>query len=92
MKLNKTTKKARHFINEYKNSHINSVRNFYKTCSCEKVIAEERIKNTMIKNDGNDYRILSGNSFNFTCGYCIGNTLIIETSANTFEIEHYKTL
>ena len=87
MKLNKTTKKAEHFIYEYKNSNISSVRDFYKTCSCEKVIAEERIKNTMTKNGGYGYRILSANSFNFTCGYKINNTLIIETSANTFEIE-----
>lgn len=87
MKLNKTTKKAGHFINEYKNSYIVSVRDFYKTCSWEKIKAEEKIKNTMIEKGGYAYRILSGNSFNFTCGYKIGNTLIIETVANTFEIE-----
>lgn len=87
MKLNKTTKKAQHFINEYNNSYCYSVMDFYKTCSSEKVIAENRIKNTMIKNDGYGYRILSGNSFNFTCGYKIKNTLIIETVVNTFEIE-----
>lgn len=87
MKLNKTTKKASHFINEYNNSYCYSVKDFYKTCSYEKVIAEERIKNTMSKNGGYGYRILSANSFNFTCGYKINNTLIIETSANTFEIE-----
>lgn len=87
MKLNKTTKKASHFIREYENSCIYSVREFYKTCSSEKVIAENRIKSTMIENGGYAYRILSGNSFNFTCGYKINNTLVIETVASTFEIE-----
>lgn len=87
MKLNKTTKKAKHFINEYNNSYYYSVRDFYKTCSWEKINAENRIKSTMLENGGYGYRILSGNSFNFTCSYKINNTLIIETSANTFEIE-----
>lgn len=87
MKLNKTTKKAQHFIYEYNNSCCYSVREFYKTCSSEKVIAENRIKSAMLKNGGNDYRILSGNTFNFTCGYKINNTLIVETVASTFEIE-----
>lgn len=87
MKLNKTTKRASHFINEYNNSYCYSVRDFYKTCSSEKISAENKIKNTMLENGGNDYRILSGNSFNFTCGYKINNILVIETVASTFEIE-----
>jgi hypothetical protein len=87
MKLNKTTKKASHFICEYENSYIYSVRDFYKTCSSEKISAENRIKSAMLENGGNDYRILSGNSFNFTCGYKINNILVIETVASIFEIE-----
>ena len=33
MKLNNTTKKAQHYINEYNSSYCYSVRDFYKTCS-----------------------------------------------------------
>lgn len=87
MKLNNTTKKAKHFINEYNNSYCYSVMDFYKTCSSEKVIAENRIKSAMLENSGKNYRILSANSYNFTCGYKINNTLIIGTSVNTYEIE-----
>lgn len=86
MKLNKTTKKASQFIREYENSCIYSVRDFYKTCSSAKISAENRIKNAMLENGGNGYRILSGNSFNFTCGYKINNILVIETVVNTYEI------
>lgn len=43
-KLNKTTKKAEKWINEYKNSFCSSVENFYNRCSYKKIQAENTIK------------------------------------------------
>lgn len=87
-KLNKTTKKAEAWINEYKNSFCYSVENFYGRCSYEKLQAENECKNRMIENNCHAYRILNGNSFYFTCGYMSSDnkTLFIETVSNTFEI------
>lgn len=87
-KLNKTTKKAERWIKEYKNSFNYSVRDFYKSCSYDKMQAEKDIINKMNDNKCYGYKILNGNTFYFTCGYKSedGKTLYIETSCNTFEI------
>lgn len=88
-KLNKTTQKAKSFIDSYFQSACFSVRDFYGTCSSRKMTIENDIKSKMIKNNCHDYRILSGNSFYFTCGYISedNNILYIETSGNTYEID-----
>ena len=88
-KLNKTTKKAEKWINEYKNSFCSSVENFYNRCSYEKIQAENTIKKRIIANNFHGYKVLGGNSFYFTCGYMSSGdkTLFIETASNIFEIE-----
>ena len=88
-KLNKTTQKAEHYIKCYFQSSCFSVRDFYGRCSDEKIRIEKNIRNKMFENDCIDYRVLCGNCFYFTCGYMSRdeNTLYIETSGNTFEID-----
>lgn len=87
-KLNKTTQKAKTWIDTYFQSSCFSVRDFYGHCSNEKIRIEKNIKNKMIENNCHDYRVLNGNCFYFTCGYMSedDNTLYIETACNTFEI------
>ena len=88
-KLNKSTQKAKSFIDSYFQSSYFSVRDFYTSRVYRKESIEDAIKRKMIENNCHDYRILSGNSFYFTCGYISedDNTLYIETAYNTFEID-----
>ena len=87
-KLNKSTKRAQNWIEEYKNSSCYSIRNFYKNCSSRKIAIEENIKKKMTENNCKGYRILSGNSSFFTCGYRSNDDSIIyiETIGNTYKI------
>ncbi len=88
-KLNKTTKRAQNWIEEYSNSSCYSVRDFYSTRVYRKESIEDEIKTRLIENNLIGYKIISGNSFNFTCGYITADkkTLFIETVSNIFEIE-----
>lgn len=87
-KLNYTTKKAQKWIDEYKNSSCYSVRNFYKNCSSRKIAIEQEIIKKMDENNCYGYRVLSGNSSFFTCGYRSKDDSIIyiETIGNTYKI------
>ena len=88
-KLNKTTKRAKAWINGYFQSSCFSVRDFYSSRVYRKESIEDAIKMKMSENNLHDYRIVSGNGFYFTCGYMSAdsNILYIETAYNTFEID-----
>lgn len=88
-KLNKTTQKAKRWIEEYFNSSCFSVDNFYGRCSSEKLSIERKIKERIYNDNLCDYRVLNGNCFYFTVGYRDnnGDTLYIETVSNIFEID-----
>lgn len=88
-KLNKTTQKAKRWINSYFGSHIFSVCDAYRSRVYTKESIEERIKERMRKENLHDYRIVSANGFYFTCGYMdeTENILYIETAYNIFEID-----
>lgn len=87
-KLNKTTQKAKRWIEQYFNSYCLSVQTFYKNCSSAKIEIEKEILAKMDSLECVCYRVLNGNCFYFTCGYLSldKKTLYIETSCNTFEI------
>lgn len=88
-KLNKTTQKAKRWIDSYFGSHIFSVRDAYTTRVYRKESIEERIKERMRNENLHDYRVVSANSSFFTIGYMdeTENTLYIETACNIFEID-----
>lgn len=88
-KLNKTTAKAKNWIDSYFQSSCFSVRDFYTSRVYRKESIEDAIKMKMRENNLHDYRIVSGNGFYFTCGYMdeAENILYIETHCNTFEID-----
>lgn len=88
-KLNKNTKKAQAFINAYFGSHYFSVRDCYNNRVYTKESIEDAIRRKMSENGMTDYRVLSYNTFHFTCGYMdkTENILYVETQANIFEID-----
>lgn len=88
--LNKTTKKASSFIHQYETSTSHVLRDIYKNYSWNKEKAYNSCMQRMTELHGHDFRLLSGNSFHFSCGYIIENDLIIETSCNTYRIKNYR--
>ena len=88
-KLNKTTKKAKAWIDSYFKSCDFSVRDCYTTRAYTKEAIEDKIKERIYKEGMTDYRIISYNGFYFTCGYMdkVQNILYVETAYNIFEID-----
>ena len=88
-KLNKNTKKAKTWIEQYFTSSCFCVESFYKNPSITKRHLELEIRDKMFNNNLINYKILNGNSFYFTCGYMdiTQNILYIETACNIFEID-----
>lgn len=88
-KLNKTTKRAKNWIDDYFTSSCFSVCDYYGRCSNEKIRIERKIKERIYNDKLCDYRVLNGNSFTFSVGYRDekGDTLYIETAYNIYEID-----
>ena len=88
-KLNKTTARAKNWIDSYFHSSCFSVRDFYTSRVYRKESIEDAIKMKMKENNLHGYRIVSGSGFYFTCGYMdeTENNLYIETAYNIFEID-----
>jgi len=89
IKLNKTTQKAKNWIDSYFSSSCFSVRDYYKTRAYRKESIEDAIKRRIYEEGMTDYRIISANGFYFTCGYMDKNEniLYVETAYNIFEID-----
>jgi hypothetical protein len=85
-KLNKTTKKAQAFIDSYERATGTTLSDIYGSYSSAKAQAERDCRDRMAQLNAYDFRMMSGNSFAFTCGYRTDDTLYIETSANTYAI------
>ena len=67
--IKSTTKKGKHFLSAYQTATSRSVKEYYKTASYAKVIAENSILRSIGEAFKNTYRVLSGNSFFFTAAY-----------------------
>ena len=87
-KLNRTTERAKRWIDGYFRSNYYSIDGFYNRPSYNKIRAEKECINRMLEVNGKGYRVLGGTSSFFTCGYLSndGKILYIETACNTFEI------
>lgn len=85
-KLNKTTKKAQGFIDSYNRATGTTLSDIYGSYSSAKAKAERECRERMEQLGASDFRMMSGNSFSFTCGYRTDDTLYVETSANTYAI------
>ena len=83
-----TNRKGFYFWTDYERSDTDSVRSAYRTRpSIYKEQAEQAIINRMQEEGGHGYRILSHNTFGFTCGYLLDdNTLIVDTKDNTYKV------
>lgn len=81
------TKRQQQIINTYNNSNMYSLSDAYNAYSFYKTRAEQSILNEMQNNGGWGYKVLSANSFQFSCGYLKtdendGNIKIVYHTAN----------
>lgn len=88
-----TNKKAWDLWKNYSSASANndSVLKVYGRCSAEKINAENDIKQRMINENGYGYKVISYNTFGFTCGYLqdvsnITKLLTVDTKENTYRV------
>lgn len=84
--INRTTKQASSFINSFFASNHESLSDCYKSCSTAKTRAEYGCRKMMTNENGYLFRILSFNTFGFTCGWLTETGLRIETPSSSYFI------
>ena len=88
------TKKNAAFKYAYDHSLYSSVNYAYDRPSDAKISAEKWCREKMHKMMGFGFRIMSFNTFNFTCGWLVENPetgvleLCVETSRNSYRFEY----
>ena len=87
-----TNKKAWELWQAYNKATDDSVLTAYKTSpSYAKINAENDIKKRMIEENGHGYKVMSHNTFGFTCGYLVDisnitKLLTVDTKSNTYRV------
>ena len=84
--INNNTKQAERYINAYNRSDIYSLNQAYGKPSTEKTRADYSCRMMMQEEGGHGYKIISYNTFQFSVAWISGNSLRIETAANSFII------
>lgn len=87
-----TNKKAYDFLRAYLRATDTSVLTAYGRCSTYKINAENEIRQRMLKENGHGYKVLSHNTFGFTCGYIIPTTEITEDINGNTEVHETNIL
>lgn len=82
-----TTQRGQAFLNSYYNSNAYTLRECYGSHSYEKERAENDCREMMRKENGEGFRILSYNTFSFTCGWIIEEGLRVETRLGSYLIK-----
>lgn len=81
-----TTKKGQRFIYAYENSCNYELSDCYGRCSWEKQRAEKWCIEQMKKENGDGFKILSFNTFGFSCGWMVAGGLRVETPQKSYFI------
>ena len=84
--INNNTKKAQEYINAYNRSDIYSLNQAYGRPSTEKTRADYSYRMMMQSEGGHGYKIIGYNKRFFTVAWIAGNSLRVETFANSFVI------
>ena len=90
-KINANTIKGIVFLQSYERSRFTSINQCYKSPSTAKIDAEFNCYNKMNQQCGFGFRIMSYNTFSFTCGWLTEDetglqTLHVETANNSYII------
>ena len=85
--LHSNTKKAQGFRWSYDRATATKLDDVYKSCSPAKRRAEFECRRMMYNECGHDFRIMSANTFRFTCGWLNPDgTFRVETDCNSYVI------
>ena len=84
--INNNTKQAQHFINAYNRSEIYNIYQAYEKPSTAIARADYNCRLMMESEGGKCYKIIGYNCNYFTAGWISGNSLRVETFANSFVI------
>ena len=87
--MNKEQRRA-YFAKKFILSDCTSVMNYYVKPSDTKISIEQDIRRQMLDRNGKRYRVLSGNTFHFTCAYAYPKEdkwiLVVETRGGHYEL------
>ena len=85
--IKKTTKKGVYFLASYNRSTAYELRDYYGRYSCAKACAENECRDKMRRQSGRGFKILSFNTFGFSCGWLLPDgSLQVETPTNSYNI------
>lgn len=81
------TKQGQRFINAYQRTPFYSVEDCYKNPSTAKTRAEYLIRREMNDCGGDNYRVISFNSFGFSCAWTSPAGLRVETPQSSYIVK-----
>ena len=84
--INNNTEQAKHYINAYNRSEIYDIYQAYEKPSTAKTRADYSCRMMMQSEGGHGYKIIGYNCNFFTVAWIAGNSLRVETFANSFVI------
>lgn len=85
--IRKNSKRGQYYIYLYQKAEAQSVEEFYKKPSSRKVQADYECQQQCYAEHGLHYRIISGNSFNFTAAWHTSEGLRVETSCESYIVK-----
>lgn len=85
--IKKNSKRGQYYMLIYEMAKAQSVKEFYKKPSSRKIQADNECRQQCQAENGERYRIISGNNFSFTAAWHTSKGLRIETASNSFIIK-----
>ena len=83
-KINVSTLRGSRFMNAYNRSTDYCLRHVYGRYSSAKACAENECLRKMSDENGHGFKIMSFNSFGFTCGWLTSDGLRVETPSGSY--------
>lgn len=84
IQLKKESKKGQMFLARYKSATAQSVKQFYKKPSANKIKIESVLRQIMQGEKGKDFKIISGNTFTFTAAWLTPKGLRVKTVRDSY--------
>ena len=85
-RIKKTSKIGKYYLRLYEKAEATSVEQFYKQPSSAKLYTEKVLLWKMRREHGENYKVISGNSFCFTAAWMVADCLRVRTRDTTYLI------
>ena len=83
-RIKKDSKKGQAFLARYERATAESVRQFYKQPSANKIEIEATLRLQMQREKGRGFKIICGSNFFFTAAWLVPDGLRVETSGDSY--------